>query len=200
MICDNCQQKFNISKQDQEYYKSFNVPEPTWCPDCRKMRRLSMRNERTFYQRRCDFCNKDIIAYYPKKSHQVVYCPECWYSDSWDPNNFSKDFNFEKPFFEQFKALYKIVPTLSLDVVNCENSQYVSYCGDDKSCYYDIAGEANEQCFYGKFVKYSKDCVDNSFVYNSELCYECVNCHNCYGSTWLTLCYDCDHCHNCYDL
>ena len=198
--CNNCENSFDITKQDKEFYQSLDVPEPTWCPDCRNMRRLSIRNERTFYERTCDCCKKNIIAYYPEEAEQVVYCPECWYSDKWNPFDFGVDFDFNREFFTQFKELYKKVPTLSLDIVNCENSEYVSYCGDDKSCYFDIAGEANENCLYGKFIKYCKDCVDNSFTYNSELCYECVNCHNCYGSTWLDRCTDCDHCHSCFDL
>ena len=198
--CKNCQNSFDITKQDKEYYQSLKVPEPTWCPDCRNQRRLSMRNERTFYQRTCDCCKNNIIAYYPQETEQVVYCPECWYSDKWSPYDHGRDFDFNRSFFEQFREMYKVVPTLSLDIVNCENSEYVSYCGDDKSCYFDIAGEANENCLYGKFIKYSKDCVDNSFTYKSELCYECVNCHNCYGSTRLDRCTDCDHCHNSYDL
>ncbi|MFH0818977.1 MAG: hypothetical protein V1898_03215 [Patescibacteria group bacterium] len=198
--CKNCQKQFEITNQDKAFYQSLNVPEPTWCSDCRNMRRMAIRNERTFYQRQCDCCKKNIIAYYPKNSGQVVYCPECWYSDKWSPYNYGTDFDFNRGFFEQFKELYLNVPTLSLDVVNCENSDYVSYCGDDKSCYFDIAGEANERCMYGKFIKYCKDCVDNSFVYHSELCYECVNCHHVYGSTWLDRCYNCDHCHYSYDL
>ncbi|MBU0732224.1 zinc-ribbon domain-containing protein [Patescibacteria group bacterium] len=198
--CQNCQNSFEITKQDKKYYQSFKVPEPTWCPNCRNQRRLSMRNERTFYERTCDCCQKKIIAYYPADAGQVVYCPECWYSDKWTPFDYGRNFDFSREFFPQFKEMYKRVPTLSLDIVNCENSNYVSYCGDDKSCYFDIAGEANENCLYGKFIKFCKDCVDNSFTYNSELCYECVNCHNCYGSTWLDRCSDCDHCHSCFDL
>ena len=200
VICKQCHNQFIIYPEDKEFYQSINVPKPTLCPDCRNRRRMSMRNERVFYQRKCDYCKKNIIAYYPQESKQVVYCPECWYSDKWSPLNYGRDFNFDRSFFEQFKEMYQEVPTLSLDMINCENSEYVSYCGDDKSCYYDIAGEANERCLYGKFIKYCKDCVDNSFIYHSELCYECVNSHNCYGSTWLERCHKCDHCHYSYDL
>lgn len=198
--CKQCNQQFTIYSEDKEFYQRINVPEPTLCPDCRNKRRLSMRNERSFYSRTCDLCKKNIIAYYPQESQQVVYCPQCWYSDKWNPHDYGRNFDFSRSFFEQFKEMYQAVPTLSLDMINCENSEYVSYCGDDKSCYYDIAGEANERCLYGKFIKYCKDCVDNSFIYHSELCYECVNCHNIYGSTWLERCHDSNLCHYCYDL
>ncbi|MFA6387792.1 MAG: hypothetical protein WCW27_00815, partial [Patescibacteria group bacterium] len=198
--CQQCKIQFNITDADKVFYRELDVPEPKLCPDCRNQRRMSLRNERTFYPRTCAGCKKAIIAYYPATSKQAVYCPTRWYSDKWSPYDYGCDFDFTKPFFPQFKTLYQQVPTLSLDVVNCENSEYVSYCGDDKSCYLDIAGEANERCLYGKFIKYCKDCVDNSFVYHSELCYECVNCHKCYGSIWLENCHSTVTSNYCYDL
>ncbi len=159
-----------------------------------------MRNERTFYHRECDSCHAKIIAYYPQNKPQVVWCPDCWYSDKLDPLAYGRDFDFSRPFFEQFKEIYQQVPTLSLDIVNCKDCQYVSYCGDDHRCYLDIAGEKNEDCYYCKFVKYSKSCVDCSFVYYSEFAYECVNSHRIANSTFLDTCYDSNDCHLSYDL
>ncbi len=197
--CQNCKAEFRIEPDDFVFYKKINVPEPTLCPDCRQQRRLAIRNERVFYNRTCDSCKKQTIAYHPPDRKQVVYCPECWYSDKWNPFDYGRDFDFTRPFFDQFRELYQVVPTLSLDMINCKESQYVSYCGDDKRCYLDIAGEANQDCYYCKFVKFSVSCVDCSFVYNSELNYECVNCHRISGSTFLNRCLDSFNCHFCYD-
>ena len=166
-ICRNCKKDFTIEPDDFGFYEKIKVPPPTFCPDCRNQRRLAMRNERTFYKRECDSCKNSIVSYYSPDKAQVVWCPSCWWSDKLDPSAYAQDFDFSRPFFEQFKELYKIVPTLSLDVVNCKDSEYVSYCGDDKRCYLDIAGEANTDCYFCKFVKYSSSCVDCSFVYNS---------------------------------
>lgn len=198
--CQSCRKEFTIEAEDFTFYEKRKVPAPTHCPDCRHQRRLAIRNERTFYPRKCDLCGKSIITYYHAEKEQVVYCPECWYSDKWDPLSYGREFDFTKPFFEQFREMYKKVPTLSLDVVNCGDSQYVSYCGDDKRCYLDIAGEANQDSYYCKFIKYSLNCVDCSFVYHSELNYECTSCHRIYGSTFLNRCLDSNHCHFCYDL
>lgn len=199
VACKQCKSEFLISDSDRAYYAARTVPVPTFCPSCREQRRLAIRNERTFYPRKCDLCKKQTIAYYHPEKPQVVYCPECWYSDKWDAMQYGRAFDFSRPFFDQFKELYAIVPTLALDVVNCPDSEYVSYCGDDKRCYLDIAGEANQDCYYCKFVKYSVNCVDCSFVYNSELNYECVNCHRIYGSTFLNRCQDSNSCHFSYD-
>lgn len=197
--CQNCKTEFEIDASDAAFYAKVGVPAPTLCPDCRSQRRMAMRNERTFYRRTCNSCGKQLIAYYPPEKPQVVWCPECWYSDRLDAMSYGRDLDFSRPFFEQFKEMYVQIPTLSLDVVNCHDSEYVSYCGDDKRCYLDIAGEANIDCHYCKFVKYSSNCIDCSFVYNSELSYECVNCHKIYGSTFLNRCLDSTNCHFCYD-
>jgi hypothetical protein len=197
--CQNCHQSFLIEADDFSFYEKIKVPPPTFCPECRHQRRLAIRNERVFYYRKCDSCDKKIISYYHPEKKQVVWCPSCWWSDKLDPLSFGRDFDFTRPFFEQLKELHDIVPTLSLDIVNCKNSDYVSYCGDDNHCYFDIAGESNEYCYFCKFVKYSKDCLDCSFVYNSELNYECVNCHKIYGSSFLNKCQDCSNCHFMYD-
>ena len=192
--CQNCKADFTIEPDDFGFYEKMHVPAPTFCSDCRHQRRLAIRNERVFYYRTCDSCDQKIISYYHPNKKQVVWCPSCWWSDKLDPFVCGRDFDFNRPFFEQFQEMYKEVPTLSLDIVNCKNSDYVSYCGDDNYCYFDIAGERNEYCYYCKFVKYSKDCLDCSFVYNSELNYECVNCHKIYGSSFLNKCQDCTNC------
>jgi hypothetical protein len=197
--CQNCKINFEITQDDLSFYEKIKVPPPTFCPSCRQQRRLAIRNERVFYYRNCDSCKERIISYYHPEKKQIVWCPKCWWSDKLNPMSFGREFDFSKNFFEQFKELRDKVPTLSLDIVNCKNSDYVSYCGDDNYCYFDIAGEKNEYCYFCKFVKYSKDCIDCSFVYNSELNYECVNCHKIYGSTFLNKCQDCTNCSFMYD-
>ncbi len=197
--CQNCKKDFTIEPDDFGFYEKIKVPPPTFCPECRHQRRLAIRNERVFYYRNCDACSQKVISYYHPDKKQVVWCPSCWWSDKLDPFLYGRDFDFSRPFFEQFQEMYKEVPTLSLDIVNCKNSDYVSYCGDDNYCYFDIAGERNEYCYYCKFVKYSKDCLDCSFIYNSELNYECVNCHKVYGSSFLNKCQDCTNCNFMYD-
>ena len=198
-MCQNCRGSFTIDASDFGFYEKIKVPPPTWCPECRHQRRLAIRNERVFYYRNCDSCKEKIISYYHPDKKQIVWCPKCWWSDKLDALAHGQDFDFSRPFFEQFIKLRKKVPTLSLDVLNCKNSDYVSYCGDDNYCYFDIAGEKNEYCYFCKFVKYSKDCIDCSFVYNSELSYECVNCHKIYGSSFLNKCTDCTNCDFMYD-
>ena len=63
--CQNCKSEFHVEPDDFAFYEKINVPPPTFCPDCRRQRRLAWRNERGFYRRTCDLCAQNIIALYP---------------------------------------------------------------------------------------------------------------------------------------
>ena len=201
--CKKCGAKFKVSNSEvcrfEKLFLKFgdvkiSMPLPTFCPDCRNQRRQNFRNDRAFYVRKCDLSGKQFVSMYPSDSKYKVYHPDAWYGDKWNALDYGRDFDFSRPFFEQFVDLMKGVPRLGIDIVNCENSYYCNYCGDDKNCYLDIAGEANEECFYNLFVKYSRNVVDCTFVYNSELCYECINCYECYNAQ------NCQYCENSSDI
>src|SRR3989338_7438606 len=100
---------FEITDEDIVFYKKIDVPLPTLCPDERERRRLQWRNERHFYRRECGLCKKSIIAIYPETCLFPVYCEECYWNDKWDPLIYGRDFDFGRPFFEQFKELIDTV-------------------------------------------------------------------------------------------
>lgn len=158
------------------------------------------RNDRTFYVRKCDLSGEQFVSMYPQDSPYKVYKPSAWFSDKWDAKSFGRDYDFGRSFFEQFGELMLDVPRMGINIVNCQNSEYCNYCGDNKNCYMDIAGEANEDCYFNLFVKYSKNTVDCTFTYNSELCYECINCYGCYACQCSMYLENCSDCLYCYDL
>ncbi|MBM3251119.1 MAG: hypothetical protein FJZ07_02705, partial [Candidatus Nealsonbacteria bacterium] len=57
--CQNCHSPFVIDVQDFDFYQKIKVPPPTWCPECRMVRRMMFRNERSLYKRKCDVTGKD---------------------------------------------------------------------------------------------------------------------------------------------
>lgn len=198
--CIQCEQNFVITKEDSDFYTKVGVPQPTHCPDCRHCRRLAWRNDRTFYKRKCDKSGKEFVSIYAPEKPYVVYHPDAWYSDAWDPLAYGRPFDFSRPFFEQFGELLRAVPRLGIDIVNCENSYFCNYCGDDKNCYLDIAGEANEDCYFDLFTKYSKNCVDCTFAYHSTLCYESIQAYNGYNLNYALYCDDSADSSFCFDL
>ena len=51
----------------------FQIPTPTLCPEERQRRRLSFRNERKLYRRKCDATGRSIISIYNPDSPYKVY-------------------------------------------------------------------------------------------------------------------------------
>lgn len=211
-VCKNCGKKFQIDPDDFEFYNKIQVPEPKFCPLCRLKRRLAFRNERVLYKRTCDLCKKDIISIYSVSSPYKVYCQPCWWSDKWDPSKYGRDFDFSRPFFEQYTSLQKSVPRLALMNKNSINSEYCNHASYNKNCYLAIGGSwYDEDCYYTRGCGYSISCADCESIKKAELCYEIVwgtnlynciycsdsfNCNYCYFSMNLRTCNHCLFCSN----
>jgi len=195
--CKKCGAKFSFTDKELDFYKKLAVPNPTLCKECRRQRRYAFRNERSLYRRKCDGTGQDIISIYSPDKPFKVYKSEYWWSDSWDPMSFGRDFDFSRSFFEQFRELQLKVPRLYSMVLNNVNCDYTNMTSDNKNCYLIFAAENNEDCYYGKLVQTCKDCIDSDFIYNSELLYECVNClkaYHCFFSVNLENSNDCYFC------
>ncbi len=213
--CTNCGKPFTVSDADLAFLakispviggRKHDIPAPTHCPDCRQQRRLTWRNERKLYHRTCDLTGQDIISTYsPDKPHKV-YSPDAWNSDKWNALEHGRDFDFNRPFFEQMRELQEAVPRIALNVVSNENSPYINLSGYNKNCHLIFAAEYNEDCLYGRQVIKSKSCVDTLNCYESERCYEVIDCEknynlafskDCSGCTDSFFLSDCKGCNDC---
>src|SRR3989344_3353963 len=122
--CQNCKQKFVIESEDFNFYEKIQVPPPTFCPECRMVRRFCFRNDRTLYKVKCNASGHDesIISIFRPESVFPIYDHKFWWGDEWDPLIYGREYNFSKPFFEQFKELAFVVPLPSLWSYNIVNS------------------------------------------------------------------------------
>src|SRR3989344_4713434 len=124
ITCQNCHNEFVIEPDDFAFYEKMKVPAPTWCSECRLIRRLAYREERSFFKDRCVKCKKDIVSLYAPGHLFPVYCSECWWSDSWDGTDYGKEYDFQKPFFQQLRELQDRVPTQATNLRNSTNCEY----------------------------------------------------------------------------
>jgi len=209
--CQNCKRDFTIEPEDFKFYEKIKVPPPTFCPECRRQRRLALRNDFVFYNRNCDFCKRNIISIYSPDNPQVIYCNKCWWSDDWDPKSYAQDFDFSRPFFEQFKDFRTKVPVLalvndnSIGSTNCEYVQNVQY---SKDCYMAMVSWKLENCMYFSYGAHAKDAVDCMGIFNtSEGIYEVLYSDKCFGSKYIqqsnnlmncTFCHSCGDCSHCF--
>lgn len=198
--CKTCNKEFEIRDEDLVFYEQMKSPTPSYCPDCRMMRRLAFRNERTLYKRKCDLCGESGVSLYTEGTPFPVYCHKCWWSDKWDPRDFAMDYDSSRPFLDQFKELQSKVPRIALLVIDSVRSDYTNNAGENKDCYLIFAAENNEDCLYGRLVQRCKGCVDCAFIYDSELCYECIDCRSCFKCMYSEQCQSSSDLLFCYNM
>ncbi|MBI2889090.1 MAG: hypothetical protein HYY10_04165 [Candidatus Liptonbacteria bacterium] len=202
--CKECAAQFPIEADDIELYEKFKVPAPVRCPDCRQRRRYSWRNERVLYRRNCDLCRKSTVTIYSPNKPFKVYCPPCFWSDKWTGLDYGREFDFNKPFFPQWRELQLEVPRIALLTKNSVNSEYTNHSSNNRNCYLSFSTFESENIMHSANVwKQSRDCVDcylASVEGGAELCYECVNSARMFNCQFGVLLKDCTDCFYSYDL
>jgi hypothetical protein len=205
--CNQCQKQFEISNIEKNFLGKVNLPEPQKCPDCRRQRRFAYRNERKLYHRKCDLTGKQIISIYRPDSPYKVYDQHEWYGDKWDALDYGRDFDFNRPFFEQLNELMIDVPKISVFASRNENSDYTNGAQQDRNCYMIFVSDHDEDCLYSYGIDTCRDCLDCLNCYKSELCVECIDCSECYNVAYgqqshncsdCTFMYDCKGCKSCF--
>lgn len=214
MECKQCNQQFKIYAEDKEFLARFEVPEPSYCPDCRAQQRFAFRNERFLYPRECALCKKKVISVFSEDKDYVVYCQDCWYSDKWDARDYGLDYDDSKPFFEQVnEVMHKVpFPALVVEAPTCINSDYVNDAAKIKNCYLTFDVSYVEDSYYGETAWKMKNCMDFLNSFDCEVCYEityCTKCYNlnysqycsgCFDSYFLLDCVGCNNCFGCCNL
>lgn len=198
--CKMCNKEFVIRDEDMVFYEQVKVPIPQNCSDCRMMRRMAFRNERTLYKRECDLCKEKVISIYTENTPFPVYCHKCWWSDEWDPKSYGVDYDPNIPFIKQTENLLNAVPRVALLTVNSVRSEYTNSAGDNKDCYLIFAADGNEDCMYSRLIMKSKMVSDCAFTYDSELCYECIDARSCFKCMYSEQCQSSSDLLFCYNM
>lgn len=219
--CVCCQSQFHITDHDRWFYGEvapvfqgvkYTIPDPLLCSLCRKKGRLSHRNLRQMHIRKCDATGKQIMSCYDENYPGPVYSSEFWWGDGWDPLSFGRDFDFNRPFFEQLHELFLSVPILDRLTLMCENCDFINGAANCKDCYLSFNMDYCEGCMYVGDITYSIACVDSFGLEKCELCYECTDMERCYNvlysvrsvgcsdSYFLSDCRQCKNCIGCVNL
>jgi len=190
-ICQNCKKNFVIEQDDFSFYEKIKVPIPEKCPQCRNQQRMLFRNFKTLYRRPSSKSGKMIISMYNPDVPFPVYDISEWWGDDWDASSYAMDLDLSIPFIKQIEELSKKVPRFAMMNTNSVNCEYSNMTLNSKNCYLLFGVVETENCDYGHIVWNSTDCVDNLYLYKSELCYECIDC---LGSNRLLYSQECEAC------
>ena len=204
--CKQCKKEFTIFPEDKKFYQRLDVPEPTFCPDCRLQRRLIWRNSSKLYQRECNLCGKNFIGLFSPDKKLTVYCNDCYWSDNWNDLKSGRDFDFNRTFNEQFAELIQSAPNIAVHNESPINSDYTNLGYRNRNCYLCFGTDLSEDCYYctdafkcrntfdcyfSQELELCSWCIDCCKSYNTHYSQECENLQDCYG------CFDCKNCHHC---
>ncbi|MFA5839013.1 MAG: hypothetical protein WC849_03695 [Candidatus Paceibacterota bacterium] len=205
--CQNCKNDFIIEPDDFSFYEKIKVPLPTFCPECRMVRRMAWRNVRSLNKRECGLCNKSLISMYSDKE-APVYCVECWNSDKWDQYKTGINYDFSSPFFNQWFNLLKKAPRLfSYRSGTLINSDFTNYSVDNKNVYLSYSAVGNEDIMYSEMIDKSKKCLDCYAVQKLDNCSNNTDCDGNYNTHYAIksrtcidsfFIYDCVNCQDCF--
>jgi len=148
MKCTECGSNFVYDEQSLALYQKMGLTPSGVCFLCSTRHRLAFRNDSVLYPRVCDLCKKQMVSVFAPESQHAVYCQTCWWGDAWDPFEHGRDFDFNRPFFEQFGDLFIKTKKLSLLNLNATNSEYCNYTVGNKNCYLLIGGDFSEDTYY----------------------------------------------------
>ena len=210
-ICQNCKKDFVIETEDFNFYEKMKVPAPTWCPECRMIRRLSFSNIWNLNWHNCDKCGARTLSMFTSEQKMPAYCQKCWWADDWDGTEYAMDYDPNRPFFEQLKELSEKTPhvALSTEYLTNKNSDYSNYIAWSKNCFLVFWGDYNENVYFSSLLTSVKDSAESLRIFRSELCYEAIGQHRAYrvfysedcddsNDVWFSRnCYGCMNCVGC---
>lgn len=199
-VCNICRQEFAWEEEDLAYFGKLGIAPYEQCSECFHRQRLSFRNERVFYKRKCDATGKDILALYHSDLPYKVYCAEYFWSDKWDAFSYGRDFDFNRTFFEQFAELKLAVPKLAIHNVKGENSDFCNTCVGNKNSYLVFGGDYNEDCMFGVLCDKNRHCMDIDYCYEGQYLYFCSDVIGSYECQFLFNSNNCSNCYFCEDL
>ncbi len=210
--CKLTGESFELSSEEIDNYRKFSLPLPNTVYRERLRRKLAFISSGRFYQIKCDKTGGYISSVYHQKSQFTIYKQEKWLEKEFDATKYSRKYNLDRAFNEQFIELWNKVPRPNVIAKNFENSTNVHYVSDILNCTNITIGKDLINCHNSYFIINSRNCIDNLNLINSENCYECSSCidsknlffstfsKRCENSYFLSNCINCKNCIFCTDM
>lgn len=200
-VCKISGEKFMVSEHEIELRKKFGFGEslPAISPRERFKQLGAFWPMWALHKRECDKTGKTIISIFDKDCKYPVWHRDEWVAHSDPP---SRDFDFERPFFEQAYELFTASPIPHNFQSNNINCEYTDDWYHSKNCYLCHSGQSNESCRYCYGCDQLKDVHYGVFSFTSELCLDIINCTSCFNGKFLLNCkniYDSSFLYDCRD-
>ncbi len=207
---DHCEGEFEITDKDIEFLKMLRVPPPSYCPTCRRMRRMTHMGINRLFKRECQVPNHSemMISIFSKECPFPVYDYQYFIGDQFDPFLYGRTYVEGSP-MKTLHVLRKEFPMpsfLNRDP-SCINSDYSNGGRNTKNAYYASGCYGSEDIWYSNMAGQSRNIMDSRLIHSSEFVYwslhgdhlyKCMYTYfsnNCTDSTFL---FDCKNCSDCF--
>jgi len=158
--CQNCKKDFNIDQDDFSFYEKMKVPPPTFCPECRMIRRFNFRNEGFLFRRLDAHNDKEVFSGFSKSAKVKTYENSFWYGTDWNPLECGMDYDFNRTFFDQMSELLSVAPIPARSVYNMVDSDYCNEASEVRNCYLCFNVDYIENSDYLIKMQHTKDSLD----------------------------------------
>ncbi len=180
-----------LSQREIAYCQNNHIPLSSQGQTERLRDLLAFYNSIFLYNHKCDLSGKPMLSIVPPTKNFKVYDIGIWMDDTaWDPLTYGRNYDFSRPFFEQFAALLQVVPVPSRSVVlsTMENSDYTNGVSNAKNCYLIFDCNNCEDCYFSYQMNNAKNIVDCIDINDCELCYGSRHLKNCYNVRFADSC------------
>lgn len=141
-------------------------------------------------------CQGPLVYLHPAKSdisgtptlsriHPSEGVPMCtleeFQSDIVDNRKVGKEYDFSRPFFEQYREIMRSSYLPPLNNANNDNCSFTTATFNSKNAYLTFVCFDSEDCLYSYCLTRARECVDCVAVTDCELCVECIDCSGCYA-------------------
>lgn len=211
-ICPITGLSFEHHELEKRHYERFGFPVPDIHPITRFLVKLAFVNTWSLNWTKDARTQKDILSCYNPADGHIVYDHTYWWSDEFDAKAYGREFDFSRPFFEQYFEMVQKIPKLNLTLLKSENVDYCNNMFASRNCYLTFNSVACEDCYYCLRGTENRDCAYVHSSQKCELCFSCANCRECYNvqfsefstqctnSRFLSNCIDCTDCYQCANL
>lgn len=153
------------------------------------------RNERHLYKNASAKSGKSLVTMYSPESGVKVYDMKEFWTEDFLSTKQSIPTSLDE-IIQTLATLSAQVPKLAKINDRSENAEYANYVGDSQNIYLSYCVYYDSQdVYYSRYVIPGRDIFDSFHVWRSDLCYECVNVFDTYGSFF---CNNLNNCQNCY--
>ncbi|MDP2630803.1 MAG: hypothetical protein Q8P56_05360 [Candidatus Uhrbacteria bacterium] len=211
-ICRITGKKFTIWDQEKEMYEQWGVPLSDLHPVERLRAPSAYWNTFNLYWTKDARTGQRILTNFDPEHFPVIYEGTYWMSADFDPREYGREFDFSRPFFEQWHELFLAVPKPSLTLFRCEDCSYCNYSIGCKHCYLTFNSLESENVHYSSLAFQCRDSIELFACTRCELCFHCIQSEDCYralfvdfsarctDSAFLYNCQDCAHCYQCSNI